>query len=30
VTTNTLWLRIALVFDNDTYSGSIYYIIADR
>jgi hypothetical protein len=30
VTTNTLWLRIALVFSNDTYSGNIVYIIADR
>jgi len=30
VTTNTLWLRIALVFSNDTYSGNIIYIIADN
>ena len=29
-TTNTLWLRIALVFSNDTYSGNIVYIIADN
>ncbi|OGN95342.1 MAG: hypothetical protein A2Y89_02275 [Chloroflexi bacterium RBG_13_51_18] len=30
VATNTVWLRIALVFQNDTYSGNIVYIIADR
>jgi hypothetical protein len=30
VTTNTLWLKIALVFSNDTYSGNIVYIIADN
>jgi hypothetical protein len=30
VTTNTLWLKIAMVFSNDTYSGNIVYIIADR
>ena len=30
ITTNTLWLKIALVFSNDTYSGNIVYIIADR
>ncbi len=30
ITVNTLWLRIALVFSNDTYSGNIVYIIADR
>ncbi|GAG43479.1 unnamed protein product, partial [marine sediment metagenome] len=29
-TTNTLWLRIALVFSNDSYSGNIVYIIADN
>lgn len=30
VITNSLWLKIALVFSNDTYSGNIVYIIADR
>jgi len=30
ITVNTLWLKIALVFSNDTYSGNIVYIIADR
>ena len=30
VAINTLWLKIALVLSNDTYSGNIVYIIADR
>jgi hypothetical protein len=30
VITNSLWLKIALLFSNDTYSGNIVYIIADR
>lgn len=30
ITVNTLWLKIALIFSNDTYSGNIVYIIADR
>jgi hypothetical protein len=30
ILTNTLWLRIALIFSNDTYSGNIVYIIANR
>ncbi len=30
VITNTVWLKIAVVFSNDTYSGNIVYIIADR
>ena len=27
---NTLWLRIAVTFSNDTYSGNIIYIITDN
>ena len=30
VATNTLWLKIALVFVNETYNGNITYIIADN
>jgi hypothetical protein len=30
VATNTLWLKAASVFSNDTYSGNITYIIANN
>lgn len=30
VATNTLWLKVATPFANDTYTGTITYIIADR
>jgi len=29
VTTNTLWLKLAAVFNSDTYTGTITYIIVD-
>lgn len=29
-TTNTLWLKLAATFSNDTYTGSITYIITNR
>ena len=30
VNTNTLWLKVASVFANDTYNGNITYIVANR
>ena len=30
VATNTLWLKLAAVFTEETYNGNIVYIIADN
>ena len=30
VATNTLWMKLAAVFSEDTYNGNIVYIIADN